>query len=324
MQPTATTLDPGAIGEQSPSVASACWFQWSGFLLAIYATISVVGWRRTLIDTEVWALFHAGRSFGEFMNAVRGDLVHPPLFYVIEWLWVRAVGHTDTAVKTLAFLINVPSFFLFTWLAARVTRRWRLVSFLFFGLYFRIGSTPNQVRMYGLGLLLTIAAMVLWERWHERPSNRSLIAWTFVAVLLVYTHLFGLLTLAGFLVANWLAGPRRRAFTAATVGAALSFLPWLFYVLPVYRSRGLADNLTWVPKQIHVALGILSYGLLGEVEAAQSSRILFAVLAAAINFAVLLLVLRTATRLWPPTAGAHAGRRWFWVAMTLVAVPILT
>jgi hypothetical protein len=65
-------------------------------------------------------------------------------------------------------------------------------------------------------------------------------------VLLIYTHYFGLLMLAGFVVVNWLFGPRRRAFIVAAAAAGISFLPWFLYVLPVYQARGLQTNLWWV------------------------------------------------------------------------------
>ena len=307
---------PGAL--RSPN-----WPVWSGFLLCVYIAISLIGWKRTLIDTEIWAVFHASRSFPDLVVAVRDDLVHPPLMYLIEWSWIRAFGNTDTSLKVLALLVNIPSFFLFTRLLSQLTPHWRLGSLLFFNFYFRIGNTPNQLRMYGLGLLLTITAMVLWEKWRRAPHNKFLLGWLLVAVLLVYTHLFGLLILTGFVAANWIKGPRRWTFAAAAAVVALAVMPWYLYALPVYESRGLADNLTWVPRKIHIGLGMLSYGLLGEFSGSIPLRIALAATAGAVNLFFFILVLRTGRSLWPPRTSVAPGTHWFWVATCLLAVPLL-
>lgn len=299
------------------------WLSWALLFVAAYLLIGFVGWRRTLIGTEIWALYHAGQPLSEQLQAIRADLVHPPLMYVLERLWLRMFGQSDSAAKALALVVNLPTFFLFPWLACRITPYWRLTSFLFLSVYLKIGSTPNLVRMYGLGLLLTVLAMVLWEKWNETPSNGILIAWSSVALLLVYTHLFGGLLLVAFGVANWLCGPRRWAFTLAAAIPALAFLPWFLYVLPVYETRGLAENVAWVPKQFSVSLGILAYGLLGEFPVRYlPAQVALALLAGLLQLALLVLAWRVAWRLWPPRSDFPPATRWFWAAGLLAYIPL--
>jgi uncharacterized membrane protein len=48
------------------------------------------------------------------LQAIRGDLVHPPLMYLIERCWVSVFGQTDSAAKSLPLLFNIPTLFLFT------------------------------------------------------------------------------------------------------------------------------------------------------------------------------------------------------------------
>ena len=322
----ATSMKPKGLSVQTTDELrphGRVWLNWSLFFVAAYLIISLVGWRRTLIGTEIWALYHAGQPLSEQLQAIRADLVHPPLMYLLERLWFRAFGQSDGAAKALALLVNLPTFFLFTWLAHRITPHWRLASFLFLSVYLKIGSTPDLVRMYGLGLLLTVGAMVLWEKWNEKPSNGTLIAWSFVALLLIYTHLFGTLLLVSFAVTNWLCGPRRWAFTLAALIPAFAFLPWFLYVLPVYQSRGLADNVAWVPKQFSVSLGILAYGLLGEFPVRYlPAQVVIALLAGLLQFVLLMLACRMAWRLWPPSSDLQPATRWFWAAGLLAYIPL--
>jgi len=299
------------------------WLWWSGLLVAAYLVVGFIGWRRSLIITEVWALYYAERPVSEQLQAIRADLVHPPLIYIVQRLWLGVFGHTDNSAKALALVINLPTFFLFTWLATRVTPHWRLASFLLASVYLSIGGTLNLVRMYGLGLLLTVSAMVLWEKWCESRRNETLLAWTVVAVLLIYTHLFGATLLLAFVAANWLLGLRRWAFTGAAVVAGILFLPWFLYVLPVYRLQGLGENLVWVPKKWSVNLAGLSYGLLGGVLAIPSEvRMILKFVAAILHLVLLIWAVPVARRLWRQR-DMNPAARWFWSAALLVGVPIL-
>jgi hypothetical protein len=305
-----------------PCPSSRAWLTWSGLLIGIYLAIHFLAWQRTLIGTEVWALYYAGQPFGRQLDAIRGDLVHPPLMYMVERFWLAAFGQTDLAAKTLAMVVNLPTFVCFTWLAQRITRHWRMTSFLFLAVYLRVGAAPNLVRMYGLGLLLTVAAMALWDVWNERPRKLVLAAWTLVALLLVYTHLFGALLLVAFAVMNWLCGPRRWAFSVAACIPALAFLPWLFYVLPVYESRGLAENVWWVPQRLPVALGEFSYGLLGGFPWPGKVRMAVAAMAGVVHLVLLVFGWRMARRFWPPRNSLPRSSRWFWAAALLVGIPV--
>ena len=85
------------------------WAAWSALLLALYLLVAYLGWGRTLIEDEVWALYKAGRGLDEQLSFIRADLVHPPLIYLIEHGWFWLFGQSDSAAKTLALLINVPT-----------------------------------------------------------------------------------------------------------------------------------------------------------------------------------------------------------------------
>ena len=71
------------------------WLAWAGLLVALYLAVGFVGWGRSLIGTEIWALYYAGQPFNELMQAIRNDLVHPPLIYMVS-----APGSTSSGRPT--------------------------------------------------------------------------------------------------------------------------------------------------------------------------------------------------------------------------------
>ncbi len=299
------------------------WLAWSGLLVAAYLVVGYFGWRRTLIATEVWALYHAGQSLSEQLQSIRGDLVHPPLMYLLERVWLAVFGQTDSAAKALALVINIPTLILFTWLSTRVTTHWQLASFLFSTIYLRVGNVPNQVRMYGLGLLLAVAAMVLWEKWRAKPTNGKLAAWSLLMILLVYTHLFGALIVFAFVCLNWLYGPRCWAFTFASAVSGVALLPWFFYVIPVYFTRGLHPNLNWVEKNPILGLAEVPYTFMGAPVVSHWTFRVLVVAAVAVHLALLLFAWRAIRRLWPPHRQTGHAAQWLWATVILAGIPIL-
>lgn len=302
------------------------WRVWAAVLVALYLLSAYLGRQRVLINTEIWALHYAGRPFAEQLEAIRQDLVHPPLMYWIERAWLGLLGPTDAAAKLLPLVINVPALILFTWLARRATPRWRLASLLFACGYLAPGATLTLVRMYGLLVLWMVAAILVWDRWRERPSAASLSAWTALMTLAVYTHYSGLLLAAGFLAANWLFGPRRVAFTAAAAVPATAFLPWVLYVWPVYQSRGLETNLWWVHMLLaepYKGLALMMYEYLGSMPVAGLWRYVAAAGAVLLHGLLLVFSAGAVRRMWPPGRGPDLASRWFWSATMLAGVPVL-
>ncbi len=214
---------------------------WASLLSVVSIGVSLLGLGRALLGNETWALYWDAQPLHEQMQAIRFDVVHPPLAYLAQRAWLLVFGQGDTAVKMFPVLVSLAAIWLFTWLAADVTKHWRLASFLFSSIYLQVGGDATQVRMYGLVVLLTVAGLLLWERWREQPTNARLAAWAICMVLLVNTHLCGALTVLAFVLVNWLFGQRRVAFTLAAAGVALAMLPWLIYVFSAYRSRRLTQ-----------------------------------------------------------------------------------
>ncbi len=250
----------------------ADWLGWGAAMTVIYALLSFAGWGRTLLEDEIWSLHHGERSLIWLLRYLRGDLVHPPLWYLLASWWTKLFGLSDAAAKSLPLIFNIPALLLFPRLAQSVTQHWRLAALLFAAVYWRIGGVMWLARMHGLLVLLAILALFLWERWRREPGIGVLTAWAGVMVLMVYTHYAGLLLLGAFVVADWFYGPRpelaplslRWSFVFMAGFVALTMVPWLLYVWPVFETRGLEHNLGWV-RSPHVVLGQLPFFFLSYI-----------------------------------------------------------
>ncbi len=304
-------------------VSRGQWISWGLLLVLVYVALTALVWHRMFIDTEAWALCITELPRSEQLEQIRTDLVHPPLMYLIQRGWLSVFGHTDNAAHALPMVIVSPAILLLTLLATRISAHWRLLSFFLATVFYSVGAATVQVRMYGLALLLVTAALLLWDNWRTNPNNFALCAWTAIILLLVYTHLFGLLLLFAFVVLNWLYGRRKWAFLLAAVVPAVAFLPWLLYVLPIYQSRGLAPNLNWVHQSLLSAIASLFFNFLGGVRLGSLSRTNWAIAASIlVHLGLLIMFWFHRARFWPPRTAAEGGQRWFWPAVLLAAIPL--
>lgn len=306
---------------------------WSLLLVALYLAAVLAGWDRALVEDEIWSAGQTERSWIRMLAYVRGDLVHPPLWYILEKLWLGAAGHTDAAAKTLPLLINVPALFLATALAARATPHWRLAALLFAALYFRIGAVPHLARMYGLLLLLSLLAMLLWDRWRERPTGGRLAAWAAAAGAAAATHYLGVLLVVAFVWANWLSGQQTRRLLRAAAWALAPLLPWIAVSLPVYLERGLGPNLAWIEPSAFRTLRQLPFYFMSyipsggdpflDVRPRMAAEYWVALMiAAGVIHALLVAFARRRLRaLWRGAPACDAAR-WFRPAVALVAAPV--
>jgi hypothetical protein len=309
---------------------------WIAGLVGIFLLVSAAGWRHSLIYDEIWYLLNAALPFDQQMATLRLDMFHPPLMYLLTRGWLELFGHSDTAAKALVLVLNTATIALFTLFASMVVTRWRLCSFLFCTAYLQIGGVPNLVRGYSLGILLTIVALFSWDLWRRDGRPVFLAGWVAAMLALVYTHYVGLLFLGPFVVANWLYGRRRWLFFGLACAVALAFVPWVLYVLPIYRTSRLDQHLGWVDQSPWVVLGSLPFHFLTYFPAgwnplgdngwpaAALGKYLLGAAALAVHATLVALAGRRLLAAWPVrTSDAGAGPWSPWLWLLFAAFPIL-
>ncbi|MGQ9714728.1 MAG: glycosyltransferase family 39 protein, partial [Anaerolineae bacterium] len=218
-------------------------------LATLLAALALRLWRlgaESLWYDETVTLFLAQEDLARLTAHTAGD-IHPPLYYYLQHVWLRAAGTGEFAAAFVSLFFGVLLVALVYRLAWDLTGSGTvallaslLAAFSPYHLWY-----SQEVRMYTLGACLGLGAgLILWRWLREAraPSGnlglRWLAAYAVVTALGLYT-LYYFAFLLAFLAlwgaaAAWRAGdttPQKRrlvpAWCGAQVGALALFGPWL-------------------------------------------------------------------------------------------------
>lgn len=172
---------------------------------------------------EAFTAAVARLPFDRLITAVAGD-VHPPLWYIIEWITVRLIGHSELALRLPALIFAL----LGTWLsyrvavdAVKVENTTALLAACLLGVLPGWSYYAQEARMYTL-----LACAVLLAAWGLMTNRR----WVMAAgmIIAVYTHNLGAAyvgTLAILYVVREQMVSVRRILPLIVV--ELAWLPWM-------------------------------------------------------------------------------------------------
>ena len=221
-------------------------------------------WRLTatcLWFDELFSVHAARHGWGDLWRFVAADLIHPPLFYALLKLWVAAGGDSPGWLRLFPALASVAALVPFLLLA----RELRLgagatnLALLVAAANGYLIKYAQEVRMYGLLLLLTLTSLWLFARLlNSAGAARGLLLALFLAdLLLVYTHYYGWLVVACEAAFLALRDRRRlRAFLPAALGLVAVYVPWVWACAGAAGAGGgLAQNIGWIsrPGASHLA-----------------------------------------------------------------------
>jgi hypothetical protein len=224
-------------------------------LVCLYAAARL--WRLTaacLWFDEIFSVHAARHAWGDLWGFVAADLIHPPLFYALLKLWVASGGESLLWLRLFPALASVAAVVPLLLLARelRLGARATNLALLLAAANGYLIKYAQEVRMYGLLLLLTLTSLWLFARLLNRiDAARGLaVALALVNLLLVYTHYYGWLVVACEVVFVALKDRRRLAPLLFSAGAlALAYAPW---VLACARASGggggLAQNIGWITR----------------------------------------------------------------------------
>ncbi len=172
-------------------------------------------------------------TFREFLHRVIETEYHPPLYFLVSYVWLRLVGTSELALKAIPFVcgvLTIPAVYRLGTIAGSTG-----IGLVAAAMY---AVSPMAILESGdylyplMALLCTVlAALVMTARREPlRPGRFAAIA--VVAALTMYTH-YAALFYVPMLVVWALTSPRGVRHGAAVAGAlVLGALPFLFW-LPV-------------------------------------------------------------------------------------------
>jgi hypothetical protein len=224
-------------------------------LVCLYAAARL--WRLTaacLWFDEIFSVHAARHAWGDLWRFAAADLIHPPLFYALLKVWVAAGGESLLWLRLFPALASIAAVVPLLLLARelRLGARATNLALLSAAANGYLIKYAQEVRMYGLLLLLTLTSLWLFARLLNRTdaARGLVVALAFVNLLLVYTHYYGWLVVACEVAFVLLKDRRRLApLLAAAGGLALAYAPW---VLACARAAnvggGLAQNIGWIER----------------------------------------------------------------------------
>ena len=217
------------------------------FLVSAFAKVLLLGSRELWLD-ETYSAFTSHLNFRQLLHFVFGD-VHPPLFSILLWIWVRLVGDAQQMLRLFSVVFNIASMIVMFFLGRRVlgTRFGALAAILFaFSPMLFVYSL--EVRNYMLFIFVLICLLsVHWRVAVEQNPSRSLpIIYSLLAATLFYIHYVGVFVLLG-LFAHWALCSvfvRQRMVRVCTA-AVLTFLlavPGISLALTQYHLKTRMDR----------------------------------------------------------------------------------
>jgi len=195
---------------------------------------------------EGYSVYFATEPLQRMLDLTAHD-IHPPLYYALlhGWtaLWQSAA---PVALRSLSVVLAVLALPLQAWLARRLfpgRTRLMLIALLLLALNPMHLFYSQEVRMYGLGMTLSIASTLCFWRWQQATNDGKQQQQFWLAAGYVILTLTGLYTLyyfvfipVGHLLWALIAYRRRLHRFWPVAGVQLLtvtlFLPWLLYTVP--------------------------------------------------------------------------------------------
>lgn len=185
--------------------------------------LSTLGLQSLWYDEAFTAVHVFGGSFGHMLSQLPHTENTPPLWYVLEWVVIQALGHGAVALRLLSALAGVALIGVM-WAIGRQLygRRVAIISAALTAASPLFLWYSQEARAYSLYTLMVALAFLAFLRAEERTSAGRVAAFALAAALALLTHYF-----AAFLVvpmALYLARSRARLrgpapWALAAVGA---------------------------------------------------------------------------------------------------------
>lgn len=202
---------------------------------------------------ETWTMAGGNTDFRRFLRWHADDQTHPPFYYLVLWFWRSLAPESLSWARLLSAIAGIATAIPLVALcrAAGLTSRATTVAVLMGAGSGFLVAYAVEIRNYAFLALFATASLALWLR--ERDSTApNLRALTFVNILLVQSHYFGLfVVLAEWLDAVFWARRRTRAMTGSAAFAVATLIPWVAYT---FRRAGITGRslevVDWIPQPI--------------------------------------------------------------------------
>jgi len=200
-------------------------------LLTGAAILSVLGANSALRSDEVWSVQTVHNSFSQMMAQLKDD-VHPPLYYLLLFPWVRVFGWSEIAIRGLSGLLFVLSVLAtYKWVDGLNGPHAALLAGAILMTCPLALVAAQMARMYSLLMLASVLSTWAYTNVFVEQKRSWLAFWIAANILGTMTHIwfFFLLFAQG---AHWLLR-RRKDSLRFVFAAAASLAPYAVLWLPI-------------------------------------------------------------------------------------------
>ena len=188
-----------------------------------FATLSV----QSIWLDESATMILVRRGFSGMLSHLPSSESAPPLYYILVWAWTRIFGAGPLGFRSLSALVGVLAIPVLYAAGRRISTRVGLWAATLAAVNPAMYYYSQEARSYALVVLLSAAALVLWQRALESPTRRGLWLWAGMSILAVLTHYFAafLFVPEALILARRLGWPRTLAPAAAVALVGVALLP---------------------------------------------------------------------------------------------------
>ncbi len=148
---------------------------------------------------ELFTLFSANPSatLMETLTKIFDDLVHPPVYNVLLWMWFKLFDFTEYAGRSFSAFTGALSILAIYYLGKETFNKnvgiyaALIVSLNYFLIYY-----SQEARSYSIFFLLTILSYLFLFKALRTQSTYNMFLYTFFTILVIYTHYFGFFLVA--------------------------------------------------------------------------------------------------------------------------------
>jgi len=241
------TVPAAAVAPHSSDAELSAWRLLLVGEMVVAAALSFIalGRRSFWLDESV-SVMGARLDWSSFLHWIHASEGNMSLYHLLLFGWSRVAGSSEVAARSLSAVAGVASVAILFLLARRLAGvRVALWAGLLMAVNPLFVRYAQEARGYSLCLLLVTLASYLFVRALDRPSWANWIAYTLVAGLASYAHVFGLLIPASHAVSLLFVDRRAlpRSKLALSAGLLLLSQAPLAYLL---ATSGQSSAVGWV------------------------------------------------------------------------------
>lgn len=178
---------------------------------------------------ELYSVTESQQDLAGMFDILLTD-VHPPLYQLLLWVWMRLFGDTEPASRAMSLMFALASLATLTWWARRQSHWLRIGTLIFFATSMLFPYYAQETRSYAM--LLCLSTLLTITFLDQDDDRKRFITLLVIGLLLSLTHYFGLLVTS--VVYSWLfiANLRKPKRTLLLLLASALALAW-----PIFQAH---------------------------------------------------------------------------------------